>query len=56
LPQFAVEGPLGDKDWGENYFKEMNRTRRALAHTGQLSQHDVEWLEMRVSQWLRVVG
>lgn len=50
------EDLLGDKDWVANYFKEINRTRRALAHTGELSQHDVEWMEMRVSQWLRVVG
>ena len=50
------EDLLGDQAWVENYFKEMNRTRRALAHTGSLSQHDVNWMEMRVRQWLMVVG
>jgi len=50
------EDLLGDRAWMENYFKEMNRTRRALAHTGSLSQDDVDWMEMRVKQWLRVVG
>jgi hypothetical protein len=47
---------LGDRAWAENYFKEMNRSRRALAHTGSLTQHDVDWMEMRVRQWLMVVG
>jgi hypothetical protein len=47
---------LGDSRWVENYFAEMNRSRRALAHTGSLSEHDVEWMEMRVKQWLMVVG
>ncbi len=47
---------LGDRSWVDNYFKEMNRTRRALAHTGSLTQHDVNWMEMRVKQWLMVVG
>lgn len=50
------EDLLGDKHWVENYFNEMNRTRRALAHTGELSEHDVRWMEFRVLQWLRVVG
>jgi hypothetical protein len=47
---------LGDKAWVENYFSEMNRSRRALAHTGSLTEHDVNWMEMRVKQWLMVVG
>lgn len=47
---------LGDPAWVASYFKEMNRTRRALAHTGSLTQHDVDWMEMRVRQWLMVVG
>lgn len=47
---------LGDRRWVENYFSEMNRTRRALAHTGQLTDADVERMEMRVREWLRVVG
>jgi hypothetical protein len=50
------EDLLGDHAWVENYFKEMNRTRRALAHTGSLTQHDVDWMEMRVRQWLMDVG
>ena len=50
------EDLLGDQAWVENYFKEMNRTRRALAHTGSLTQHDVDYMEMRVRQWLMVVG
>lgn len=47
---------LGDEVWVKNYFREMNRSRRALAHTGSLTQHDVDWMEMRVRQWLMVVG
>ena len=47
---------LGDRTWVTNYFREMNRTRRALAHTGSLTQHDVDWMDMRVRQWLMVVG
>lgn len=47
---------LGDEMWVANYFREMNRTRRALAHTGSLTQNDVNWMEMRVRQWLMVVG
>jgi hypothetical protein len=31
-------------------------TRRALAHTGQLTAADVERMEVRVRDWLRVVG
>lgn len=47
---------IGDRTWLEAYFKEMNRSRRALAHTGALTEFDVERMEMRVREWLRVVG
>ena len=47
---------LGDRTWVTNYFREMNRTRRALAHTGSLTQHDLDWMDLRVRQWLMVVG
>lgn len=47
---------LGDRVWVENYFRELNRSRRALAHTGDLTQQDVDWMEFRVKQWLQVVG
>lgn len=47
---------LGDRRWVEEYFREMNPTRRALAHTGDLREFDVERMEMRVREWLRVVG
>jgi len=47
---------FGDRPWVERYFSEMNPTRRALAHTGDLTEFDVERMEMRVREWLRVVG
>jgi hypothetical protein len=47
---------LGDRRWVEAYFREMNPTRRALAHTGDLTEFDVQRMEMRVQEWLRVVG
>ncbi|HLX31603.1 MAG TPA: Swt1 family HEPN domain-containing protein [Gaiellaceae bacterium] len=47
---------LGDREWVENYFSEMNRTRRAIGHTGDLSQHAVERMELFVREWLLVVG
>lgn len=47
---------LGDRRWVEGYFREMNPTRRALAHTGDLTEFDVQRMEMRVQEWLRVVG
>lgn len=50
------EDLIGDQDWLVNYFAEMNRTRRALAHTGTLTETDVERMEFRVREWLRVVG
>ena len=50
------EDLLGDRRWVEGYFQEMNPTRRALAHTGDLTEYDVERMELRVREWLRVVG
>lgn len=50
------ESLLGDKRWVESYVEEVNRTRRALAHTGALSDLDVERFDLRVREWLRVVG
>jgi hypothetical protein len=50
------EDLLGDQDWVVHYFSEMNKSRRALAHTGSLTQADVERMELRVRDWLRVVG
>jgi hypothetical protein len=50
------EDLIGDRQWIERYFEEMNRSRRALAHTGALSDFDVERMEMRIREWLRVVG
>jgi hypothetical protein len=55
--QWALFEPLlGDRDWVAYYFAELNRTRRALAHTGRLNAADVERMEVRVRDWLRVVG
>ncbi len=65
FPQYAeiiverwdhFEQLLGDKDWLVNYFAELNRSRRALAHTGSLTESDVERMGIRVRDWLRVVG
>jgi hypothetical protein len=57
IDQWALfEDLLGDRDWVVSYFNEMNRTRRALAHTGHLSAADVARMELRVEDWLRVVG
>ena len=50
------EDLFGDRRWVESYFSEFNRSRRALAHTGQLTDADVERMELRVRDWLRVVG
>ncbi|MFO6454031.1 MULTISPECIES: Swt1 family HEPN domain-containing protein [unclassified Aeromicrobium] len=50
------EALLGDQDWVTYYFAELNRTRRALAHTGQLTEADEERMEVRVRDWLRTVG
>jgi hypothetical protein len=52
----SFEPLLGDRAWVAYYFAEMNRTRRALAHTGSLSPVDVERMELRVREWLQVVG
>lgn len=65
FPQYAdiilgkwehFEPLLGDESWVKYYFEELNRTRRALAHTGRLTEADVERMEVRVRDWLRVVG
>jgi hypothetical protein len=65
FPQYAdiieakwglFEPLLGDRAWVAYYFAELNRTRRALAHTGRLTAADVERMEVRVRDWLRVVG
>lgn len=50
------EDLLGRAEWVTNLFDEMNQSRRAVAHTGVLSQHDIERMELRVRDWLRVVG
>jgi hypothetical protein len=50
------EDLLGRADWVENLFNEMNQSRRAIAHTGVLNQFDVERMELRVRDWLRIVG
>ena len=50
------EDLLGKPVWVESVFDEMNQSRRAVAHTGVLSQHDVERMELRVRDWLRAVG
>lgn len=50
------EDLLGKSEWVSSLFSEMNQSRRAIAHTGVLSQFDVERLELRVRDWLRVVG
>lgn len=65
FPQYAdiilkqwthFEALLGDEAWVQYYFEELNRTRRALAHTGRLTEADVERMEVRVRDWVRVVG
>jgi hypothetical protein len=50
------EDVLGDKTWVERYFSEMNPSRRALAHTGRLTDFDVERMDLRLREWLQVVG
>jgi hypothetical protein len=50
------EDLLGKPEWVTNLFDEMNQSRRAIAHTGVLSQFDVDRMELRVNDWLRVVG
>lgn len=57
LSEWALFEPiLGDQGWVTSYFAELNRTRRALAHTGRLTEADVERMDVRVRDWLRVVG
>lgn len=57
LKEWALFEPLlGDQAWVTSYFAELNRTRRALAHTGRLTEADVERMDVRVRDWLRVVG
>jgi hypothetical protein len=34
----------------------MNQSRRAIGHTGELSEHAVERMELFVREWLLVVG
>jgi Swt1-like HEPN len=50
------EDLLGKPAWVESVFDEVNQSRRAIAHTGVLSQHDAERMELRVRDWLRSVG
>jgi len=50
------EDLLGDKDWVERYFKDMNQSRRAIGHTGELSEHAFERMDLFVREWLLVVG
>lgn len=50
------EDLLGKPEWVTNLFDEMNQSRRAVAHTGVLTQYDVERMELRVNDWLRAVG
>jgi hypothetical protein len=50
------EDLLGDKDWVDGYFDQMNRSRRAIGHTGELNEHAVERMELAVKEWLLVVG
>lgn len=50
------EDLLGDRDWVEHYFDDMNQSRRAVGHTGEMSEHAVERMELFVREWLLVVG
>jgi len=50
------EDLLGQPEWVSHLFDEMNQSRRAIAHTGVLSQFDMERMELRVRDWLRIVG
>lgn len=47
---------LGDREWVDALFAEMNVTRRVIAHMGVLSERDVLRLRGRVEDWLNVVG
>jgi hypothetical protein len=50
------EDLLGDKDWVERYFDQMNRSRRAVGHSGSMNEHAVARMELFVEEWLLVVG
>ena len=50
------EDLLGDKNWVKHYFDDMNRSRRAIGHTGDMSEHAVARMELLVREWLIVVG
>jgi hypothetical protein len=50
------EDLLGDRAWVERYFDDMNRSRRSIGHTGEMSEHAVERMELSVREWLLVVG
>jgi hypothetical protein len=50
------EDLLGDKEWVERYFDDMNQSRRAIGHTGEMGEHAVERMELFVREWLLVVG
>jgi hypothetical protein len=50
------EDLLGDREWVERYFDEMNRSRRAVGHSGEMNEHAVERMELFVREWLLVVG
>ncbi len=36
--------------------EDMNRSRRAIGHTGDMSEHAVARMELLVREWLIVVG
>lgn len=50
------EDLIGDKDWVEHYFDDMNQSRRAVGHTGEMNEHAVQRMELFVREWLLVVG
>jgi hypothetical protein len=50
------EDLLGDREWVEHYFDDMNKSRRAIGHTGEMSEHAVQRMELFVREWLMVVG
>jgi hypothetical protein len=50
------EDLLGDKGWVEGYFDDMNQSRRAIGHTGEMGEHAVKRMELFVEEWLMVVG
>lgn len=47
---------LGESEWVAAMFREFNVSRRVLAHTGILAQADVDRIEFKAREWLRVVG